>query len=518
MNSDTKERVYLYARVSTTTAEQLTSFTAQQNYKSDNYEIIEVFADYGKTATKVFNRPNFIEMLKKCNVDVKRVEGNHIIFVTGDRTPVVNKILVSHTSRFMRNQIMMQSVLEALKKTNVEVIFLDMGKSSFDSDLFFTLNILFLLDEQESRNTSLKVKKGLEKAQIQRQYIHVGFGKVYGFDYIKSENRLVLNSDEAPIVKKIFNMYSEGKSVREVAKEINFRPNRVLEILRNEKYCGYNAYNKYYYDDKSQTRKRTKDYEIFKSDRIEEIVTKKLWDKCQEIRRSKVIGNRGARLGTYPMSGKIRCGVCGKNYFHKGTNKKGDLWECSSKKNNGSCDNICFNENTLKNFLLSDKGINNFKLSIENIIEGLLDSYVLKDKKELEEKLEKLTRKFERVKELYMEGDITKDEYIKDKGKILINIQNIEREIGNIDNFNQYYNETVKLKNDYIDILNLYKAKLENNELNEVFEKIDYIVVGRWYDEAEEKIKNDIREIKFKEFKPLYKLLEQSEFMTSGVF
>ena len=425
----TKEKVYLYARVSTTTEEQLTSFTTQQNYKSDDYEVIEVFADYGKTATKVFNRPSFIQMLEKCNVKVKKVEGNNIIFVTGDKTPEVNKILVSHTSRFMRNQILMQSVLEALKKANVEVIFLDMGKSSFDSDLFFTLNILFLLDEQESRNTSFKVKKGLEKAQLQRQYIHVGFGKIYGFDYIKSENRLVLNSEEASIVEKIFNMYSDGKSVRQVAKEIDFRPNRVLEILRNEKYCGYNAYDKYYYDDKSQTRKRAKNYQIFKSDRIEPIVSKELWDKCQQIRKSKVVGNRGAKLGTYPMSGKIRCGICGKNYFHKGTNKRGDLWECSSKKNNGNCDNICFNEKTLKNFLLSDNGINNFKLSIEQIIDGLLDSYTIKDKKQLVDKLKKLIDKFERTKDLYKEGDITKEEYSNDKEKILSSIENVKEKI-----------------------------------------------------------------------------------------
>ena len=76
----------------------------------------------------------------------------------------------------------------------------------------------------------------------------------------------------------------------------------------------------------------------------------------------------------------------------------------------------------------------------------------------------------------------------------------------------------MSLKDDYIDILNSYKVKLENNELNEVLEKIDYVVVDKAYDETKEKIINSITEVKFKEFKPLYKLIEQSEFMTSGVF
>ena len=148
MSQATKEQVYLYARVSTTSQEQLTSFNTQSSYRSSSYEIIEVFADYGKTATKVFNRPNFIEMLKRCNVLVEKHKGN-IIFVNGDGKPQVHKILVSHSSRFMRNQLLMKQCLLALKQNNVEVIFLDMGKSSFDNDIDFVLNIFLLLDEQE---------------------------------------------------------------------------------------------------------------------------------------------------------------------------------------------------------------------------------------------------------------------------------------------------------------------------------------------------------------------------------
>lgn len=144
MSQETKEKVYLYARVSTTSEEQLTSFNTQSNYKSSDYEIIEVFADYGKTATKVFNRPNFIEMLKRCNVLVEKHKGN-IIFVSGESKAQVNKIIVSHSSRFMRNQILMKQCLLALQQNNVEVIFLDMGRSSFDNDIDFILNVFFLI-------------------------------------------------------------------------------------------------------------------------------------------------------------------------------------------------------------------------------------------------------------------------------------------------------------------------------------------------------------------------------------
>lgn len=516
MSQGTKEQVYLYARVSTTSEEQLTSFNTQSNYKSSDYEIIEVFADYGKTATKVFNRPNFIKMLNKCNVKVKKHEGN-IIFVTGNSEPEVNKIIVSHSSRFMRNQILMKQCLLALQKNNVEVIFLDMGKSSFDNDIDFVLNVFFLLDEQESKNTQFKVNKGLEKAREQRNYLPP-CQKMLGFDYISGENKLLKNED-APKAKYIFEAYAEGKSMREIAREMDMKPNRIMEIIRNERYCGYVGYQKYYYDEKSETNKKSREYDIVPNDRIEAIISKELWDKCQEIRKSRTLRGKGVKNGVYAMSGKIRCNVCGKNFFHKGTNKKGDLWECSSKKNNGSCDSVCFNEDILKKFLLSPKGINDFKLTIEHIIDEILSKYKVKDKSSLETKLERKIGILDRTKELYIDGEISKEDYNTRSLKLKAEIKNIEEEIENIDNFNSYYDETHRLKDDYIDILNSFKIKLENGESEDVFKNhIEYIVVGRVYDEEKEKIIPTVEEVKFKDFTSLYKILEKAEFMTTGVF
>ena len=516
MSQGTKEQVYLYARVSTTSQEQLTSFNTQSSYRSSSYEIIEVFADYGKTATKVFNRPNFIEMLKRCNVLVEKHKGN-IIFVSGDSKPQVNKILVSHSSRFMRNQLLMKQCLIALKQNNVEVIFLDMGKSSFDNDIDFVLNIFFLLDEQESKNTQFKVKKGLEKAREQRNYLPP-CQKMLGFDYISGENKLLKNED-APKAKYIFEAYAEGKSMRDIAREMDMKPNRIMEIIRNERYCGYVGYNKYYYDEKSETKKKLREYDIEPNDRIEAIISKELWDKCQEIRKSKTLRGKGVKNGVYAMSGKIRCSVCGKNFFHKGTNKRGDLWECSSKKNNGECNSACFNEDTLKKFLLSPRGINEFKLTIEQIIDDILSKYKAKDKSSLETKLERNIGILDRTKELYMDGEISKENYNTRSSKLKAEIKDIEEEIENIDNFNSYYDETHRLKDNYIDILNSLKIKLENGESEEVFKNhIEYIVVGRAYDEEKEKIIPTVEEVKFKDFTSLYKILEKAVFTTTGVF
>ena len=149
---------FLYCRTSTT--DQITSIKAQENFKSEEYNIVDVFSDFGKTATKVRNRPQFVELLKRCGVKFVNIE-NKLVFLPNGDEPEVRLILVSHTSRFMRNARLMEDVLDTLKEIGVEIRFLDMNKSSFDIDFKFTLSILFLLDEQESRNTSQKVRVGL---------------------------------------------------------------------------------------------------------------------------------------------------------------------------------------------------------------------------------------------------------------------------------------------------------------------------------------------------------------------
>lgn len=517
MTQDTKskEKVFLYARVSTTSDEQLTSFNTQSNYKSDNYEIIEVFADFGKTATKVFNRPHFLEMLKRCNVLVEKYEGN-IIFIKGNKEPEVKKILVSHSSRFMRNQLLMKQCLAVLTQNRVEVIFLDMGKSSFDNDIDFVMNIFFLLDEQESRNTQAKVKNGFEKARKQRDYIHPS-KNMLGLTYIKGENRIVKNED-APKALYIFQQYAEGRSIRSIADEMGLRPNRVLEMIRNERYCGYVGHQKLFYDSDSETQKRKSEYEIEPSSRIEPIVSKELWDKCQEIRNSKSNGNRGIKAGVYPLSGKIKCASCGKNYFHKGKTKIGEMWQCITYRNTGECSRECFNESRIIDFLLSDNGINNFKVAIEQIIEDVLCKYSFKDKNIIAGELEENRGKLERINELYVEGKIKKEYYSEKSSEVEVTIARLEEEIDNIDNFNSYYNDTLELKDKYLDILDNIKAQLEEDKIEEVFKQIESIEVGRVYDEDKEKIKPVIERIRFKDFDSLYKLLEQSDFMDAGVF
>lgn len=517
MKENTKDAV-LYYRVSTSSIEQDTSFITQSNYKSSDYNIVKRYGDKG-TGTQVLNRKQFCEMIFDCGVDIKEVEGQILFISSEERKSKHSTILVSHTSRFMRNQLLMKSLLRALTLKNVEVIFLDMGKSSLDKDIDFVLNILFLLDEQESRNTSQKVHNGLKKAREQRQYLHIGNGKIFGFDYIKSENKLVKNKEEAPIIKQIFYSYAnEDKSTRQIAKEVNLPPSRILEIIKNERYAGWNGYGKYTVNKLDNINVKNKEYDIFPTDRIEAIISKEIWDKCQEIRKSRSLGRRGIKNNTYPLSSKIVCSVCGKKLYHKGSNKKGDLWECSSKKNNIACDNVCVNEDTIRKFLLSDYGIKHYIGTIEQLIDSILNNYETKDKTLLERELDDIEQKHNKLIDLYMESLITKGEYTKRIDEFNNKKQILQEQIDNINNFNKYYEDTVRLKKSYINILSNYLNMIYEGKEKEVFKEVKEIQIGRTFNKEKDKIESDVVGFSFKGFEQLNKLIEGIDFNDTGRF
>ena len=67
-----KLRVAAYARVSTDSDEQSTSFYSQQKYYMDkilsnpNWSFVEVYADEGISGTQAFKRDNFLRMNIAC--------------------------------------------------------------------------------------------------------------------------------------------------------------------------------------------------------------------------------------------------------------------------------------------------------------------------------------------------------------------------------------------------------------------------------------------------------------------
>ena len=69
-----KVRVAAYCRVSTNSSDQLHSYERQVSYYTEfinskpNWQLVEIFADEGKTGTRAEKRTEFLRMIKLCKM------------------------------------------------------------------------------------------------------------------------------------------------------------------------------------------------------------------------------------------------------------------------------------------------------------------------------------------------------------------------------------------------------------------------------------------------------------------
>ena len=231
---DKKIKVAVYCRVSTDKQEQFESLQNQIDFftgyinDSDIYELHKIYAEEGVTGTSVNSRIQFREMLKDAS------QGKF------------HTVLTKEISRFARNTLDSIKYTRHLKDLGINVVFINDGIDTNDSDSELRLAILSSIAQDESRRTSERVKFG--QSISMKKGVVFGHG-LFGFTVEKGEIRI--KNDEAEIVKLIFDKYAkENYSVRQISdflKENNVKvssnmkrwsPTAVLRILKNEKYCG----------------------------------------------------------------------------------------------------------------------------------------------------------------------------------------------------------------------------------------------------------------------------------------
>ena len=190
-----KPRVAAYARVSTLTEEQESSYESQVEYfttlirNNPNWEFVEVYADQGKSGLRASKRPNFLRMIE----DAKAGK--------------IDIILVKSISRFGRNSLEAQEFAHLLKEYDVEVRFEREELSTFDPQAEMVFNFLTAVAEEESR--SIRENTIWTYRRLAEQGIrHIGNNRVLGYDEVDG---VLTPNDQAWIPKLIFERFAEGK-------------------------------------------------------------------------------------------------------------------------------------------------------------------------------------------------------------------------------------------------------------------------------------------------------------------
>jgi site-specific DNA recombinase len=249
-----KLNVAAYCRVSTDNAKQLDSLDAQirhyESYiKSNNkWTLAGVYYDEGMTGTSKDKRTGLLNLIKDCK------EGK------------VNLIITKSISRLARNTADCLELVRSFTELGVCLYFEkeNINTQSMESELM--LSILAGLAENESLSISENTKWSI------RRRFQNGTYKVsdppYGYD--ARNGKLVINEEEANIVRHIFSETLAGKGSQKIANELNKRnikskrnskwtANTILGMLQNERYIGDALYQKTYMD---SNYKRHTNYEL----------------------------------------------------------------------------------------------------------------------------------------------------------------------------------------------------------------------------------------------------------------
>ena len=358
-------KVCAYCRVSTDSTDQANSYENQQLYfnrelsKNPNYSFVGIYADKGITGTKL-KRKEFDKMLIDAGLDIIKVSNDdgYLKYITlpSSREPKFKYIFVKNSSRFARN-VEVESIFRDLAKKGVYVNFLDLMKSTENEADRTYIQIFCSFDERESRDKRIKVMFGI--AEGNKKGVIRTNKKLYGYRYIKSENRLEIIEEEATVIRKIFSWYNDGIGIRRIINKLDeegiktrqgksFCKNAVSRILDNEKYYGVSnnckhsigndLFDKFTYPH----RKEDDEYELLETPKIPPIITSDDFYKARHTRRSKVNydNQKGIRKATSKYSGIIYCGTCNEVYTSN-VDKGRKFYNCKTKKLHGTvkCNN-----------------------------------------------------------------------------------------------------------------------------------------------------------------------------------
>ena len=389
-------RVTAYCRVSTNSDEQENSLANQKYYfkhkiEEEGYKYVPLYYDEGISGTTLKKRDGFNKMLSDAGVDLvigQTATGEKVTEykVNHKKKPKFDEIWIKNTSRFARN-VVSAEIINKLREKHVYINFLEENINTRDTTKDQMLAFRQVFDQEESKSKSSKVIQGFKSKAMQGKIITNGL--LYGYDYIpKPEERLVINPAESEIVKRIFTEYIDGKGLRQIVNGLNadgirtrkgneWHNSTVKRILGNEKYYGCN--NSLKYDSgivfSKHYAKSKEKYGTEISDKIEPIITKEMFDKCQEImqsRRTNDGNKKGVYHGTSKYAGLLFCGKCDKPY-NRNVDDGRPFYNCSTKKAKGTkfCDNVNVTEKEIDKYLqwVFEKG---FKKIIANDVYNLV--------------------------------------------------------------------------------------------------------------------------------------------------
>ena len=292
--TEKEKRVAVYARVSTDDPRQTSSYELQKNHYEDvvsrnpHWVLVEIYADEGISGTSLQHRDAFVRMIDDC------------------KAGKIDLIVTKSVSRFARNVLDCIGYVRQLKAMNPPIgVF-------FETEQIYTLNPNS--EMSLSFISTLAQEESHTKSEIMNASIEMRFKRgifltppLLGYDQDEDGN-LVINEEEAKIVRLIFFMYLYGYSCNTIAETLTnlgiktkrgndtWQSGSIYQILQNERHCGdvlaRKTWTPNYLDHKSKKNRQNRNQYRLK-DHHQSIISRDDFIAVQRLIQNAKYGNKG---------------------------------------------------------------------------------------------------------------------------------------------------------------------------------------------------------------------------------
>lgn len=376
-----------YLRVSTQEQDLSRQYSDIKSFaKSKGLKIDKIFEDKISGSKKsIDERVGYAEMEEHLNVN-----------------PSIKNILVLEISRLGRRNLEIQIIIDDFAKRGINIHFKDLGVStlkengehSFESKLI--LNMLGVMAENESRLLSERIKSGKYEAAKQGKSFS---DKIVGYKKGK-DGKPIIDESKLDEVKRIFELSAQGNGQFIIAKIINqefgtkYAQGTINGMVKNTFYKGERKY---------------KDLEL----KVPAIVSNELWEKANDLLNIRKKFTSKKIVNTNLLQGIIKCEKCD-IIMYQIVAKKGrsDMFKCKSCGQTISRPwlyevlRFCVESYAQKS---REKSIKKEIRQKINTNKSLIESN--------EKQVKKYNKRKDRIKDLYLDDELTKIEYKEDLSK-----------------------------------------------------------------------------------------------------
>lgn len=329
-----KKRVACYCRVSTQMESQEDSIIAQKTHfirlagENSGVSLVGIYYEDGISGTESSNRPEFQRMMRDC------------------RAGKIDEIWVKSISRWARNTIQLLNSLRELKTLGVNVVFEKERLETAGGNAELILALIGSFAEFESKSIRLNTKMGY-RARMQAGVFFYN-RPPYGYDANRN-GELVVNAEEAPTVRRIFQMCMDGIGSVRIANALQaeaiptkrgavWQPGTIRAILSNITYTGDVLLQKTIRAGNGPRKKNDgSEDQYLVTNHHAAIIDHATFDAAQVALRSRARGRAagdGKSGNRYAFSRKLICAHCG-HHLHRFQGKAETQWICTGHRARG---------------------------------------------------------------------------------------------------------------------------------------------------------------------------------------